>query len=173
MSSTTRPNQLRGLPLLIGPSARVLILGSFPSAASLAAQQYYAHPQNQFWKILGAIIAQPLHDMPYPARCHAVCDAGIAIWDVYASCERVGSLDSAIRNGIANDFSVLKNLAPAGRPAGPGIRRILFNGQTPGRFAPQLVALGYETQVMPSTSPANAGWRIERKLAAWRAGLAL
>lgn len=155
---------LKGLPPVIDARARVLILGSFPSEASLAARQYYAHRQNQFWKILGAILGQPLFEMDYAERLMAVQAARIAIWDVYAECERAGSLDSAIRNGRPNDFVALRKSAPA-------LRRILFNGQTPGRFAAALAALGYETRIMPSTSPANAGWSFERKLAAWREGL--
>jgi hypoxanthine-DNA glycosylase len=156
--------QLRGLPPILDAQARVLILGSFPSAASLAARQYYAHKQNQFWRILAALLEQPLAEMDYPARQAAVKEAGIAIWDVYGACERPGSLDSAIRNGVANDFAALKKSAVA-------IRRVCFNGQAAGRFAPQLTALGYETVVLPSTSPANASWSFERKLAAWRAAL--
>jgi TDG/mug DNA glycosylase family protein len=89
--------RLTGLPPAVDRRARVLILGSFPSAASLAAGQYYAHPQNQFWRVLGAVIERPLKEMDYSARIAAVQAAGIAIWDVYASCERAGSLDSAIR----------------------------------------------------------------------------
>jgi G:T/U-mismatch repair DNA glycosylase len=88
--------RLSGFPPVINQHTRVLILGSFPSAASLAAGQYYAHPQNQFWRVLGAVIGQPLKEMPYAARLKAVTAAGIAIWDIYASCERAGSLDSAI-----------------------------------------------------------------------------
>ena len=151
---------LTGLPPIIDAQARVLILGSFPSPASLAAGQYYAHRQNQFWRILAAVLDQPLVEMDYPARLAAVKAAGIAIWDVYAECERPGSLDSAIRNGRPNDFA-----APG--KSGLAIRRVCFNGQAAGRFAPQLQALGYETVVLPSTSPANAGWSFERKLAAW------
>ena len=142
----------------------MLILGSFPSAASLAAQQYYAHKQNQFWRIIGAILEQPLFEMDYAAKQVVVKDARIAIWDGYASCERAGSLDSAIRNGRPNDFAKLKKSALA-------LRRVCCNGQAAGHFAPQLRALGFETLVLPSTSPANAGWNFERKLAAWRAGL--
>ncbi len=161
---------LKGLPPIIGAQARVLILGSFPSEASLAARQYYAHKQNQFWKILGAVIEQPLFEMDYAARKAAVLAAGIAIWDVYARCERAGSLDSAIRNGRPNDFAKLKKSALAGRHVLP---RVCFNGQTAGRFAPQLEALGFATLILPSTSPANATWSFERKLAAWRNGLAV
>jgi hypoxanthine-DNA glycosylase len=156
--------QLRGLPPILDAQARVLILGSFPSPASLAAGQYYAHQQNQFWRILAAVLDQSLVDMDYAARLVAVKAAGLAIWDVYRACERPGSLDSAILNGVPNDFAALRKSAVA-------LRRVCFNGQTAGRFAPQLQALGYETTVLPSTSPANAGWSFERKLAAWRTAL--
>ena len=142
----------------------MLILGSFPSAASLAAQAYYAHPQNQFWRVLGAVIGQPLKEMDYPARIAAVQAAGIAIWDIYASCERAGSLDSAIRDARTNDFVVLKESAPA-------LRRICFNGRTAAKRLREIEALGYEALVLPSTSPAHAGMSFEEKLARWRAAL--
>lgn len=155
---------LRGLAPILDERARVLILGSFPSEASLAAQQYYAHKQNQFWKILGAILGQPLFELDYAAKQAAVKDAGIAIWDVYAECERAGSLDSAIKNGKPNDFARLKKSALA-------LRRICFNGQAAGKFAPQLEAMGFTTLILPSTSPANASWSFEKKLVVWREGL--
>lgn len=161
---------LRGLPPIIDTRARVLILGSFPSTASLAAQQYYAHKQNQFWKILGALLGQPLLALDYAAKQAVVQEAGIAIWDVYASCERAGSLDSAIRNAVPNDFAGLKKSALTGRRPLP---RICFNGREAGRFAPQLEALGFATLILPSTSPAHASWSFERKLAAWREGLGI
>lgn len=166
--------RLTGLPPIIDASARVLILGSFPSEASLAARQYYAHKQNQFWKILGAILDQPLFEMGYEDRKAAVLAAGIAIWDVYASCERAGSLDSAIRNGRPNDFAKLRKSVLTERHAGPhSLPKVCFNGQAAGRFGPQLEALGFETLILPSTSPANATWSFERKLKTWREGLAV
>jgi len=157
-------DRLHGLPPLMDARTRVLILGSFPSAASLAAQQYYAHKQNQFWKILGVLLALPLPAMNYAERQVAVLAAGVGVWDVFAACTREGSLDAAIRAGKSNDFSQLKKSAPA-------LRRVCFNGQTAGRFVDTLQASGYETLVLPSTSPANATWSFERKLAAWREGL--
>ncbi len=156
--------QLTGLPPVIDERARVLILGSFPSTASLAARQYYAHRQNQFWRILAAVLNRPLTEMDYAARQAAVKTAGLAIWDVYRHCERQGSLDTAIRNGETNDFASLRQSAAA-------LCRVCFNGQTAGKFAPTLAALGYETVILPSTSPANAGWSFERKLTRWREGL--
>jgi hypoxanthine-DNA glycosylase len=156
--------RLRGLPAVIDRQARVMILGSFPSPASLAAGQYYAHRQNQFWPILGEVIGQPLPAMAYAARLEAIGRAGIAVWDVYAECERAGSLDSAIRAGRANDFGELVALAPV-------LARICFNGRTAARFEAQFSAMGYETRVLPSSSPAYT-LPLPNKLALWQAALA-
>ncbi|MBI5108646.1 MAG: DNA-deoxyinosine glycosylase [Rhodocyclales bacterium] len=155
---------MTGLAPVIDQRARVLILGSFPSTASLAARQYYAHPQNQFWRMLGAVIGQPLNALEYPARLEAVRAAGIAIWDIYATCERAGSLDSAIRGAQENDLAPLKESAPA-------LRRICFNGRTAARRLREMEEIGYEAVVLPSTSPAHAGMRFEEKLARWRVAL--
>ena len=155
---------LQGLAPVIDARARVLILGSFPSAASLAARQYYAHPQNQFWRILGAVIGRPLKEMDYPARVRAVQAAGIAIWDVFASCERAGSLDSAIRDAVPNPLAELRKSAPT-------LRRICFNGRMAARRIREVEAMGFEAMVLPSTSPAHAGMTFEEKLVRWRAAL--
>ena len=155
---------LTGLPPVIDSRARVLILGSFPSAASLAAQQYYAHPQNQFWRILGAAIGQPLKEMDYAARLVAVQAAGIGIWDVFASCERAGSLDSAIRDARPNPLAALKESAPR-------LRRVCCNGRMAARRVREVEALGFEALVLPSTSPAHAGMDFAEKQARWRAAL--
>jgi len=165
--STLRQAQgerLLGLPPIIDPKARVLILGSFPSTASLAAQRYYAHPQNQFWRIVGAVIGQPLKELDYPHRISAVQDAGIAIWDVFASCERAGSLDSAIQNAVPNPLAALKNSAPA-------LRRICFNGRMAARCIREVEAMDFDAVVLPSTSPAHAGMLFAEKLERWRAAL--
>ena len=164
MSGVAAAALLRGLPPIIAAGARSLILGSFPSPASLAAQQYYGHRQNQFWRLLGALLEAPLAELNYSDRQMALHRAGIAVWDVYACCERAGSLDSAIRGGQANDFRVLKNLAPE-------LRRVCFNGRTAARFARQLGELGYATTLLPSSSPAYT-LAFEHKLVAWRAALA-
>lgn len=155
--------QLTGLPPLVDERARVLILGSFPSVASLEARQYYAHRQNHFWRILAAVLGQPLAAMDYAVRTAAVQAAGIAIWDVYAACRREGSLDSAIRAAAANDIAALKSIAPR-------LRRVCFNGKTAGKFAPALAASGLETFVLPSSSPAYT-LPFAAKLAVWRAAL--
>ncbi|MCX8017532.1 MAG: DNA-deoxyinosine glycosylase, partial [Rhodocyclaceae bacterium] len=109
-----------------------------------------------------------LYEMDDPAKQAAVQAAGLAIWDVYAACERAGSLDSAIKNAVPNDFASLRKSALAGRHR---IGRVVFNGRAAGRFAPQLEALGFSTVVLPSTSPAHAGMRFAEKLAAWREAL--
>ncbi|OHC65507.1 MAG: DNA-deoxyinosine glycosylase [Rhodocyclales bacterium GWA2_65_19] len=155
---------LHGLAPVIDQRARVLILGSFPSTASLAAQQYYAHPQNQFWRILGAVLDLPLKEMDYADRIVAVQLAGIAIWDVFASCERAGSLDAAIRDARPNDLALLQKSASA-------LRRICFNGRMAARRIREVEALGFEALVLPSTSPAHAGMSFAEKLARWRAAL--
>lgn len=155
---------LQGLPPVIAANARVLILGSFPSAASLAAGQYYGNPKNQFWRILGAVLAQPLSELNYVERIAAVRAAGIAIWDVFAACEREGSLDAAIRNARVNELAVLRKSAPA-------LRRVCFNGRTAARVQATVAALGYEIRILPSTSPAHAGMGFEEKLRRWREAL--
>ncbi len=165
--SPLRVERLQGLAPVVGPNTRVLILGSFPGLASLRAQQYYGHPQNHFWKILQAV--WPQHALPgpqaYDARCAWLLARGLGVWDVYASCEREGSLDSAIRNAKINDFVALRARCPQ-------LRLIAHNGGESFRHAKAVrAALGVEhfsLVQLPSTSPANASWSFERKLAAWR-----
>lgn len=160
------PQRLSGLPPVITRNCTILILGSFPSAASLASQQYYAHPQNRFWPILGAGLGLELVKLPYRARIAALHAAGIGIWDAYASCERSGSLDSAIRHAVFNDFAQARRKAP-------GLKRACFNGAAAGKALRHLEALGFETCVLPSSSPANAAQSFEYQLAQWRAALGL
>ena len=157
--------RLTGLPPVVGPNCRVLILGSFPSAASLKARQYYAHPQNRFWPIMEQVTGLPLCNQVYDERVARVVAAGIAIWDTYAACEREGSLDSAIRNAAFNDFAGLMATAPC-------LRRACFNGAAAARALRHLSDLGLATIVLPSTSPANASQSMELKLGRWRAALA-
>lgn len=155
----------QGLPPVIDCETRVLVLGSFPGAASLAARQYYAHPRNQFWPLLGALTGEPLPELPYAERLVRLLAHRIGVWDVLGACLREGSLDSNIRQPQANDFTRLRALAPA-------LQRVGFNGGTSGRFAPQFAAQGYQTVVLPSSSPAHAARSFEQKLDLWRALLA-
>lgn len=148
-------------------AARVLILGSMPGQASLAAGEYYAHPQNAFWPIMGALInADPV--LPYRARTAALKAAGIALWDVLASCEREGSLDADIRHDsvVVNDF-------PRFLAAHPKITNVLFNGSmAESSFRRHVVPLinvaALNLARMPSTSPAHASLSRMKKLEVWR-----
>ncbi|AOI83246.1 MULTISPECIES: DNA-deoxyinosine glycosylase [Burkholderia] len=153
---------LQGFAPVVGPHTHTMILGSFPGEASLDAAQYYAHPRNQFWRLLGAVLGEPtLHELPYDARLACVLSHGIGIWDVLDACHRKGSLDSAIRNAKPNDFESLRDHAPL-------LKRVCFNGKTAGRFADVIGQAGYETLVLPSSSPANAMLSFEQKLEFWR-----
>ena len=151
---------LTGLPPLVSPATKVLILGSFPGVRSLQAQEYYGHPQNQFWKILSALWAVDLLGMDYEARLTVVRTQGLGIWDVYGACEREGSLDSAIRNAELNDFAWLQQQCPR-------LQAVAHNGGESFRHAKHTQALGLPVHPLPSTSPANASWSFDRKLAAW------
>ena len=153
---------LQGFAPVAAPDTHTMLLGSFPGEASLAAAQYYAHPRNQFWRLLGSVLGDPsLHELQYDERVVRVLAHGIGIWDVLDACHRVGSLDSAIRNAQPNDFGSLREHAP-------GLKKVCFNGKTAGRFATVIAAAGYETIVLPSSSPANATFSFEQKLAVWR-----
>ena len=164
-AARARPTRLTGLAPVAATGARLLVLGSFPSVASLQAQQYYAHPRNHFWPILSAIWglegAHALSALPYAERLPIATAHGLAIWDVYAGCEREGSLDSAIRGAQLNDLHGLQRRLPT-------LRAIAHNGGESARHKRVTQALGLPVCQLPSTSPANASWSFERKLAAWR-----
>jgi TDG/mug DNA glycosylase family protein len=160
---------VESFPPIAQRSARVLILGTMPGRVSLRERQYYAHPQNAFWRIIGGIIGlDPA--TPYHERVAAVQSAGIAIWDVLKACARDGSLDSAIdaASVVPNDFAAF--LAEH-----PEIRRICFNGATAQALYMKHVRprLGIDAHLeylrLPSTSPANASWSFAEKARAWQA----
>lgn len=156
--------RLHGLPPAVTSQTRLLVLGSFPGATSLARQQYYAHPQNAFWKILQAIWpSSPCITSAdsYEKHINWMLEKGIGLWDVYASCEREGSLDSAIREPQVNDLAELQRRCP-------DLRLIGHNGGESFRHARHSRTLGLPVVRLPSTSPAHASWSFERKLAAWR-----
>ena len=166
--STTAAPLVRSFAPQFRADARVLVLGSMPGTASLAAAQYYAHPRNAFWPIMGALFgAGP--ELPYAQRLERLASAGIALWDVIGRCERAGSLDSAIAPASieANDFAGLF-------AACPGIAHVFFNGTAAetafrrhvrGRIA--LPPLHFAR--LPSTSPAHGARGLSAKLAAWQA----
>ena len=153
---------LHGLAPIANRDARLLVLGSFPGVASLESQQYYGHPRNHFWPILSALWGEDLVAMPYRRRVAALKRHGLALWDVYAGCRREGSLDSAIEDAVPNDLAGLVARLPA-------LRAIAHNGSESARAMRITSALGLPVHGLPSTSPANASWSFERKLAAWRA----
>jgi len=153
--------RLRGLPPVVAADARVLILGSFPGAASLAARAYYAHPRNQFWPLLSVVLDEPLTTLPYPARLGRLKSRGVAVWDTIVACSRAGSLDSAIRNAQRGEVDRIRRRAP-------GLRLVGFNGRTAARAEREWRAAGYATLLLPSSSPAYTRPFAE-KLAAWRA----
>lgn len=159
-------------PPVVAADARVLILGSMPGAASLAAQQYYAHPQNQFWHIIERIYGVP-HSLPYVARLEGLMSNRLALWDVLESCVRPGSLDSAIEHA-----SAVPNALPSLLRAHPRIRQLCCNGATSYRllqrfFGPELARDFPRLNCvrLPSTSPAHASMRLADKVSAWRLAL--
>ncbi len=154
-------------PPVAPPGARTLILGSMPSVESLNQGFYYAHPRNAFWRILAQVYGEPFPE-DIPGRVALLERHDIALWDVLHSCEREGSLDSAIRQPAANDFAALFDRCP-------GIERVLFNGAAAHRLFVKHASKyldGRRWARMPSTSPAYT-LSYERKFAQWRDGLTL
>jgi len=138
----------RSFPPIVTPDTRLLVLGSLPGDRSLAAQRYYAHPQNQFWRLMSGVIGQDLVALDYEARLAALGAARIGLWDVVASARREGSSDAAIRDHIGNDLpGLIASL--------PDLRAVAFNGATAFRHgAKQLEGIAGITLVaLPSSSP--------------------
>jgi len=149
---------------LLDANTRMVVLGSFPGVASLRAQQYYGHPQNQFWKIMATLLAPDaaaVLALPYAERAQWLLSQGVGLWDVYAACEREGSLDANIQNAQPNDLQSLRKRCPA-------LVAILHNGGESFKHAKLTLTLGLPVYRLPSTSPANASWSFARKLDAWR-----
>lgn len=157
----TEPVLLRGFAPVIDAATHTLILGSFPGAASLHAQQYYAFKQNQFWRLLSGVLDENLLDLSYSERLQSLLTHGIGLWDVFGACQRQGSLDSAIRQGEANDFRALQL-------AYPQLRKLCFNGNTAGKMRAEFEQMTYTTLQLPSSSPAYAQMRFEDKLLRWK-----
>ena len=156
-------NRKAGFAPVVDANTRLLILGSLPGDASLRAGQYYGHPRNAFWRLIGAVVACDLAALPYEQRLTALKAAGIGLWDVVASAERPGSLDTAIRRPEAAD---LRGLA-AGLPE---LRAVAFNGGTAARLGRAILADATALTLidLPSSSPAHARPFAE-KAAAWAA----
>lgn len=147
-------------PPVVDLSTRVLVLGSLPGDASLAAGRYYAHPQNQFWRLLSPVVGVDLPALDYDARLAALQAAGIGLWDVVASATRPGSSDAAIRDATANDVAALIATLPK-------LRLVAFNGGTAWKAGRGLVT-GVETLALPSSSPLHTVG-VAAKQTAWDA----
>jgi len=152
---------LEGLPPVLSRDVRVLILGSFPWTASLAAREYYAHPRNHFWPLVAAVTGVALPSLPYRRRLSALLASGIGLWDAIVTCRRQGSLDGAIRDAIPGEVARVRRAAPA-------LALVCFNGRTAARALPSWREAGYATLALPSSSPAYTRSFAE-KLAAWQA----
>ena len=170
------PGELLGFPPAASPAASILILGSMPGQASLDAHRYYAHPRNAFWPIMSALLNFPV-DLAYAQRLLALENAGIALWDVIASCHRSGSLDANIApnsikpNDFADFLAVHRNIQHIffnGAAAETAFRRHVL-ASLPNHLLNRLLQL----HRLPSTSPAHAACRYAEKLAAWSAIVAL
>lgn len=157
---------IRSFPPIADASARVLILGSMPGEESLRAGQYYAHPRNAFWKLMGELF-DARAELPYAKRAQRLKKAGVALWDVLACCAREGSLDSAI-----DKTSITVNDFPRFFSAHPRVTHVFFNGTTAERcfrihVQPQLNMPVLQLAHLPSTSPAHAARSYAQKRAAW------
>lgn len=152
---------------IASPNASILILGTMPGIKSLELGQYYGYKQNNFWKILFTIFKEELTD-DYEAKKEFILKNNLAVWDVLKYCDRIGSLDSAIKNEITNDFDTFLK-------EHPHIKTILFNGQKAAAFFKKYTNLNdnYELITLPSTSPANASKSFELKLKEWNVILEL
>ena len=141
-------------------NSKVLILGTFPSVKSREQNFYYGHPRNRFWRILSELTASEL-PVSIPEKKAFLLEKHIAVWDVIASCEIIGSSDSSIRNVVPTDINRILKKAP--------IRTIYANGGKAYELYQNYAfsMTGREIQKLPSSSPANAAWQLERLLEAW------
>lgn len=168
MTVAERQQLLQGFGCIARADARVLILGSMPGQASLQQSQYYAHPRNSFWYIMGELFAAGA-ELDYERRLQVLMEQRIALWDVVHRCQRRGSLDADIEahSVEANDFQMLFARCP-------DIHHVFFNGQTAANLFKRQVLAGLPSDLslhyhtLPSTSPAHAGLDREQKLRQWR-----
>ena len=145
---------------LFGPESRILILGSFPSVKSREQNFFYGHPQNRFWKVIAVLFDRPV-PITVPEKKELILSHGLALWDSIASCVITGSSDASIRDVRANDLRIILDSCP--------IERIYCNGRKSHEMYEKYILpeLGREAVCLPSTSPANAQWSLEKLTAAW------
>lgn len=153
--------QVHPIPPLFCAESRVLILGSFPSIASREAKFFYGHPQNRFWRVMAALNGRPV-PQTVEDKTALILENGFALWDSVASCTVTGSSDSSIRDVVPNDLRAITEHAP--------IERIFCNGNTSLKYYRRYnePLLGRPAVVLPSTSPANAAWSLQRLAETWR-----
>lgn len=156
---------LQGLPPSVDEGVRLLVLGSFPGQASLAALAYYAHPRNAFWPIVSRLLGEDFTARPVAERAALLLRHGVGLWDVYARCRRDASADASIRDAELRPLAELLQSLPA-------LQAVAHNGAASARWAGFGDARGVAVWRLPSTSPAFAAWSFERKLEAWRAAFA-
>lgn len=148
-------------PPLYDAESKILILGSFPSVKSREQCFFYGHPQNRFWRVLSTVFAD---EVPQTiAEKEAFLHKNhVALWDVLAACDISGSADSTIKNAVPNDLSLILKTAP--------IRQVFVNGKTAEKYFNRYLAKAYQLEAicLPSTSPANATWSLEKLAEAWQ-----
>ncbi len=152
---------LHPIPPTFDSSSRILILGSFPSVKSRESGYFYGHPQNRFWKLLAQLFESSLPSSIEEKRSFLLRNH-IAVWDVIASCDITGSSDSSIKNVVANDLSLILEAAP--------IQEIFTNGKKADALYKKYIfpECGRPALCLPSTSPANSAWTLEKLCQAWK-----
>lgn len=154
------PLEVHSIDPVWDASCRVLILGSFPSVKSREEGFFYGHPRNRFWQVMATVLDEEVPHAVEEKR-RLLLSHGIAVWDVIASCEIIGSQDGSIRNAVPNDLQTIIAYSP--------IRHIFTNGSTADALYRRWLQPVYgEARRLPSTSPANAAWSLPRLCEAWR-----
>ncbi len=145
---------------IFNEKSKILILGSFPSQKSREQMFFYGHPQNRFWRVTSAVFGQKTPET-IDEKIEFLLSNNIAVWDVIASCDIVGSSDSSIKNVVANDLNEILQVAD--------IKQIFVNGKTAEKYYNKYIknAIGRDVVCLPSTSPANAIWSVEKLISAW------
>ena len=161
LDETKRQKIIHPIPPLYDKDSKILILGSFPSVKSREEAFFYGHKQNRFWKVLAALFQEPIPET-IDEKKHLLLRHHIAIWDVIQSCDIKGSSDSSIKNVEPTELRKILDAA--------NIKQIYANGSKAGQLYKkyQLPLTGMEAVILPSTSPANAAWSLERLCEAWR-----
>ncbi len=148
-------------PPLYDKNSKILILGSFPSVKSREQMFFYGHPQNRFWKVLSAVMGDET-PVTIEEKRNFLLSNSIALWDVIASCDITGSSDSSIKNVVANELSEIFDNAD--------IKQIFVNGKTAEKYYNKYIrdVIKREAICLPSTSPANAGWHVDKLIIEWK-----